>query len=158
MDPRPRLSVVLPSHNEEANVAAIAKALSDVLSPLGSFELVFVNDASTDGTLAEIKKLAAADRRIRYVSFTRNFGHQAALRDGADVVLVPALDGGYVLVGMRRSAARLFQAISWGSERVMTQTRRRLRQLNLTCVELPALADLDTPADFLRMKRAGWVL
>ena len=82
----------------------------------------------------------------------------AALRDGADVVLVPALDGGYVLIGVRRSAARLFQAVRWGSERVLAQTRRRLRQLNLTCVELPALADVDTPADLLRMKRSGWIL
>ena len=78
----PRLSVVLPSHNEELNVAAMAKALGEVLAPLGGFEIVFVNDASTDGTLDAIKRLAAADRRIRYVSFTRNFGHQAALRAG----------------------------------------------------------------------------
>jgi len=82
----------------------------------------------------------------------------AALRDGADVVLVPALDGGYVLIGVRRSAARLFQAVRWGSERVLAQTRRRMRQLNLKCVELPALADVDTPADLLRMKRSGWML
>lgn len=81
----------------------------------------------------------------------------AVLRDGADVVLVPALDGGYVLIGMRRSAARLFQAVRWGSERVLMQTRRRLRQLNLTCVELPALADVDTPTDLLRMKRSDWM-
>jgi len=78
----PRLSVVLPSHNEEQNIAAMAKALSEALAPFGSFELIFVNDASSDGTLAEIKRLAAADRRIRFVSFTRNFGHQAALRAG----------------------------------------------------------------------------
>ena len=80
--PRPRVSVVLPSHNEEQNIAAMASKLGETLAPFGSFELVFVNDASTDGTLAEIKKLAAADNRVRYVSFTRNFGHQAALRAG----------------------------------------------------------------------------
>jgi dolichol-phosphate mannosyltransferase len=80
--PRPRVSVVLPSYNEEPNVAAMAKALGQVLAPAGSFELIFVNDASTDGTLAEIKRLAATDRHVRYVSFTRNFGHQAALRAG----------------------------------------------------------------------------
>lgn len=77
-----------------------------------------------------------------------------ALHDGADVVLVPALDGGYVLIGVRRSAARLFQGIRWGSDRVLTQTRHRLRQLNLNYVELPALADVDTPADLMRMKRS----
>lgn len=80
----------------------------------------------------------------------------AVLHDGADVVLVPALDGGYVLIGVRHSAARLFQGITWGSDRVLTQTRRRLRQLSLICVELPVLADVDTPADLMRMKRSGW--
>jgi rSAM/selenodomain-associated transferase 1 len=80
-----------------------------------------------------------------------------ALHDGADVVLVPALDGGYVLIGVSQSAARLFQGITWGSDRVMAQTRRRLRQLSLKCVELPALADVDTAADLLTMKRSGWI-
>src|SRR5262245_52855451 len=93
----PRFSVVLPRHNEEQNVAAMAKALGEVLAPLGSYELVFVNDASTDGTLAEIKRLAAQDRRVRFVSFTRNFGHQAALRAGlaharGDAVILMACD------------------------------------------------------------------
>src|SRR5262245_41574804 len=78
----PRLSVVLPSHNEERNVAPMAEKLAEVLTPLGEWELVFVNDASTDDTLAEIKRLAGADPRVRFVSFTRNFGHQAALRAG----------------------------------------------------------------------------
>ena len=80
----------------------------------------------------------------------------AALHNGDDVVLVPALDGGYVLIGVRHSAARLFQGITWGSDRVLTQTRRRLRQLRLIGVELPALADVDTPADLMRMKRSDW--
>ncbi len=83
----------------------------------------------------------------------------AALDEGADVVLVPALDGGYVLVGVRRrAAARLFQGIAWGSGRVLSQTRSRLRQLQLKCVELPALADIDTPVDYRKMKRMGRVL
>jgi len=47
----------------------------------GSYEIVFVDDGSTDGTLAAIRG-AARDPGIRYVSFTRNFGHQAALRAG----------------------------------------------------------------------------
>jgi len=69
------------------------------------------------------------------------------LSSGADVVLVPALDGGYVLIGVRHSAARLFQGISWGSEHVLAQTRVRLRRLGLSWVELPPLADVDRPQD-----------
>lgn len=80
-----------------------------------------------------------------------------ALDDGTDVVLVPALDGGYVLIGMRQAAARLFQGVPWGSDRVLAQTRRRLRQLKLAWVELPAVTDVDTPADLRAMRRAGWL-
>ncbi len=69
---RPALSFVLPAHNEAQNVAAMAAALAKVAVPHGS----------TDDTLAEIKALAARHEAVRYVSFTRNFGHQAALRAG----------------------------------------------------------------------------
>ena len=79
---RPKLSIVLPAFNEERNVAALAGRLAEFAGPLGSYEIIFVNDHSSDGTLAEIKSLAAKDAHIRFVSFTRNFGHQAALRAG----------------------------------------------------------------------------
>src|ERR1700730_19349925 len=79
---RPALSFVLPANNEPQNVAAMAAALAKVAAPLGSHEIVFVDDGSTDDTLAEIKALAVRHEAVRYVSFTRNFGHQAALRAG----------------------------------------------------------------------------
>src|SRR6202521_4187590 len=79
---RPELSFVLPAHNEAQNVPAMAAALSKMAAPLGSHEIIFVDDGSTDGTLAEIKALAERDPDVRYVAFTRNFGHQAALRAG----------------------------------------------------------------------------
>lgn len=83
MDPRrPDLSFVLPAHNEAQNVAAMAAALAKIAAPLGSHEIVFVDDGSTDASLAEIKALAARHDAVRYVAFTRNFGHQAALRAG----------------------------------------------------------------------------
>ncbi len=79
---RPCLSVVLPVYNEERNVAAMAARLADIAGPFGSYEILFVDDCSTDRSLSEIKNLAVRDRRIRFVAFTRNFGHQAALRAG----------------------------------------------------------------------------
>jgi glycosyltransferase involved in cell wall biosynthesis len=83
MDPsRPSLSVVLPVYNEERNVAAMAERLAEIAGPFGSYEILFVDDCSTDRSLSEIKGLAVRDRRIRFVAFTRNFGHQAALRAG----------------------------------------------------------------------------
>jgi len=82
-------------------------------------------------------------------SLTPDVLHDAfrALHSGSDVVLVPALDGGYVLIGVRRSAARLFQGVEWGSAKVLAQTRQRLRQMGLNWVELSALADVDRPED-----------
>jgi dolichol-phosphate mannosyltransferase len=79
---RPHISVVLPAYNERQNIAPMAARLSHVLRPLGDWEIIFVDDCSTDGTLAEIKRIAAHEPRVRFVSFTRNFGHSAALRAG----------------------------------------------------------------------------
>lgn len=74
-----------------------------------------------------------------------------ALRDD-DAVVVPAEDGGYVLIGMRRAAAAAFAGVDWGSDRVMTQTRQRLRTLGWRWSEPEALWDVDRPADFERLE------
>ena len=70
---------------------------------------------------------------------------------GRDAVFIPADDGGYVLVGLRRPQPGLFAGIDWGSERVMAQTRQRLAALGLHWVELPGLWDVDRPADLQRL-------
>jgi polyisoprenyl-phosphate glycosyltransferase len=80
--PLPELSVVLPAHDEAANIAPMAAALKQILAPLGRAEIIFVDDGSRDGTLAMVRAAAAVDPAVRFVSFTRNFGHQAALRAG----------------------------------------------------------------------------
>src|ERR1043165_2266456 len=77
----PEISIVLPAHNEAGNISAIAAAIAQAMALQVPYEIVFVDDGSTDGTLAAIRA-AARDPAIRYVSFTRNFGHQAALRAG----------------------------------------------------------------------------
>jgi glycosyltransferase involved in cell wall biosynthesis len=81
-DPLPELSIVLPAHNEAENIAPMVAALKTVAGPLGPFEIIIVDDGSTDGTLAFIRAAAAGEPRLRYIAFTRNFGHEAALRAG----------------------------------------------------------------------------
>jgi polyisoprenyl-phosphate glycosyltransferase len=78
----PDISIVLPAHNEAGNIVPMCLALKAELAPLGSHEIIFVDDGSTDGTLKALRTAAAREASVRYVSFTRNFGHQAALRAG----------------------------------------------------------------------------
>jgi glycosyltransferase involved in cell wall biosynthesis len=80
--PSPELSIVLPACDEAANVALMCATLGKILAPLGSAEVIFIDDGSRVGTLAALRGAAAADPAVRYLSFTRNFGHQAALRAG----------------------------------------------------------------------------
>jgi rSAM/selenodomain-associated transferase 1 len=70
-----------------------------------------------------------------------------------DAVLQPSGDGGYVLIGMRRAERRALAGIQWSSGRELAQTRRRFARLGLSWSELPARADLDTPADYRRARR-----
>lgn len=74
------------------------------------------------------------------------------LADGVPAVLGPAEDGGYILIGARRDARELFEGIDWGTPRVLTQTRTRLRVLGWTWRELEALWDVDRPEDLTRLQ------
>lgn len=75
-----------------------------------------------------------------------------ALLDGDDAVFYPAEDGGYVLVGLRRPQAALFESIAWSTDVVMAQTRERASATGLRLRELETLWDLDTPADLVRWR------
>ena len=79
----------------------------------------------------------------------------AAALDRHDVVIQPATDGGYVLIGLARPQPALFESIDWGGPQVLQQTRARIAVLGLRCVLRPALDDLDTPADLQRALAAG---
>ena len=76
-----KLSVIAPAFNEESCIAKFAQAVF-ALGIENPLEIVFVDDGSSDSTIAEIKTLADRDERIRYVSFSRNFGKEAALLAG----------------------------------------------------------------------------
>lgn len=71
----------------------------------------------------------------------------AAQLDTHDAVLIPSTDGGYVLLGLRHGHASLFTDIAWSTARVAETTRERLRALGWHWAELPALRDVDEPAD-----------
>jgi rSAM/selenodomain-associated transferase 1 len=77
------------------------------------------------------------------------------LRSGTDVVILPAEDGGYVLIGMRKPRPELFADMSWSTAGVMAETRRRLTRLGLSSQEPATLWDVDRPADLERLRAVG---
>jgi glycosyltransferase A (GT-A) superfamily protein (DUF2064 family) len=76
-------------------------------------------------------------------------GLGAAAGDGCDLVLGPADDGGYWLIGLHRSQPSLFSGIPWGSDRVMGCTVERAEGLGLDVGLLATRSDLDWPKDLL---------
>ena len=93
----PALSVVVPFYNEAGNVTPLFEEIRAVMDAVGRpFEMVFVNDGSTDGTLPELRGLAAGDARLRIIDLDGNFGEAAALSAGFRAArgdLVITLDG-----------------------------------------------------------------
>jgi len=79
----PALSIVIPAYNEEANVQSCYRELTGVLEELRqAFEIVFVDDGSTDGTFGTLVALARTDPRLRVIRFRANAGQTAALDAG----------------------------------------------------------------------------
>ena len=79
-----KVSIVVPMYNEQESLEILYQELNRVTDTIKDyeFEYLFVNDGSKDNTLQEIQRLATADDRVRYVSFSRNFGKEAALYAG----------------------------------------------------------------------------
>ena len=75
------------------------------------------------------------------------------LEEGAEVVMGPAEDGGYVLLGLGQAWPELFDAMPWGSDKVAERTRQRCRRSGLRLEELPLLWDIDRPQDLWRLER-----
>lgn len=79
------LSIVVPVYNEAQNIPQLYDRLSKVLTSSGySYEIIMVDDGSTDGSLDEISRLSQKDSQVRALSFSRNFGHMIALSAGLD--------------------------------------------------------------------------
>ncbi|NPA53174.1 MAG: glycosyltransferase family 2 protein, partial [Aquificae bacterium] len=91
------LSIVIPIYNEEENLPILYEKLKSVLEKLGkSYEIIFVNDGSTDRSWEIIKELSQKDPRVVGVNFRRNYGQTAAMSAGFDVAqgdVIITMDG-----------------------------------------------------------------
>lgn len=82
-----KISIVVPCYNEEESLPLFYEEVNKVTEQMkkkAEFEFVFVNDGSRDKTLEELRKLAKKDKRVRYISFSRNFGKEAGMLAGLE--------------------------------------------------------------------------
>ena len=82
-----KISIVVPCYNEEESLPLFYKEVNKVTEKMkakAEFEFVFVNDGSKDNTLEELRNLAKKDKRVRYISFSRNFGKEAGMLAGLE--------------------------------------------------------------------------
>jgi rSAM/selenodomain-associated transferase 1 len=80
-------------------------------------------------------------------------GAANALREGNEIVIIPAEDGGYVLIGTRTPQPAIFADIAWGTNTVLADTRTRVIEQRLMLIEQPPLWDVDTEAEYARLER-----
>lgn len=90
----PKLSIFLPVYNEEENLERLNQKIFAAMAELGhSFEVIYVDDGSSDRSLDLLKKFAAEDRRVKVIGFRRNYGQTAAMAAGIDAargeILIP---------------------------------------------------------------------
>ena len=83
-----KISIIIPCYNEEAAIPLFYREMNKVMNKMKQvkFELLFINDGSIDNTLKEIKSLAKSNKEVKYISFSRNFGKEAAMMAGLDYV------------------------------------------------------------------------
>ena len=76
-----KISIIIPSYNEEGNIIELNKKLTTTLENY-DYELIYINDGSKDATLNKIKKVSTDNENIKYISFSKNFGKEAAMYAG----------------------------------------------------------------------------
>jgi undecaprenyl-phosphate 4-deoxy-4-formamido-L-arabinose transferase len=144
----PRVSIVIPVLNEEQNLGPLHARLAPVMDGIpGGAEVVFVDDGSADRSLAVLRELAKRDRRVRVVSFNRNYGQHAAVFAGLDAArgqtvvtldadlqnppediprLLAKIDEGFDVVGGWRENRKDTLFRRWASRQVNRLMRRVL--------------------------------
>ena len=81
-----KISIIVPCYNEESSLPIFYKEISKISKEMNevTFEFLFINDGSKDKTLEILRELAKADERVRYISFSRNFGKEAGMYAGLE--------------------------------------------------------------------------
>ncbi len=132
-DGRKTVAIVIPVYNEQGNVDALCGELSKIMAEQSAFawRLIFVDDGSRDETIPKLVEQQKAGMPITILRFTRNFGHQAAIKAGldyADADAVITMDG-----DLQHPPAMIPQLLAlWQQGNLMVQTVRAQNQANLS--------------------------
>jgi glycosyltransferase involved in cell wall biosynthesis len=187
-EPRPHICLVIPVFNEEDGLAALEAALHKALDGRDfSWSALFVDDGSSDGTLAAIRKLHDADPRFGAISFSRNFGKDVAIAAGlryarGDAVVlldadlqhppdvIPAFvarwrEGAKVVFGQRRSreadswARRLYSRLFHAIFRRIAQTRLPIGVVDFLLLDRKAVDSINRLGERTRFSKGlyAWI-
>lgn len=148
-------SVVVPVFNEEANLPELYRRLLAVMEGLGqAFEIIFVDDGSSDGTLEALRWLHREDERVRAIALSRNFGHQHAVTSGLAYASGQAI---IVIDGDLQDPPEVIPSLvsAWGQGyQVVYAVRRRRPEGTLKRAAynffyrlMSFIADIDVPLD-----------
>lgn len=93
-----KISIVIPAYNEEGNLMPVYQRIKSIFENMQgySFEIIFVNDGSRDNTQSRLEEMALDFLEIKYIEFSRNFGHQPAVKAGMDYAdgnVIISMDG-----------------------------------------------------------------
>jgi len=152
----PKYSLIIPIYNEEETIPELYRRVSDVMDSLDdSVELILINDGSRDRSLNLMRELQERDARVCYISFARNFGHQAAVTAGLNFArgqVIVVLDAD--LQDPPELIPKMIESWQAGYHVVYAQRTKRKKESwfkRLTAYVfyrlLQQLADVDIPAD-----------
>ncbi|NCS77708.1 MAG: glycosyltransferase family 2 protein [Microcystis aeruginosa K13-07] len=152
----PKYSLIIPIYNEEETIPELYRRVSDVMDSLDdSVELILINDGSRDRSLNLMRELQERDARVCYISFARNFGHQAAVTAGLNFArgqVIVVLDAD--LQDPPELIPKMIESWQAGYHVVYAQRTKRKKESwfkRLTAYVfyrlLRRLADVDIPAD-----------
>ena len=152
METRKKISVIVPCFNEEESLGTFNRALISVLPTSYLWEIIYVNDGSSDHTFQVIQALAKENQDIKYISFSRNFGHQNALKAGYDFAsgdcaisldadlqhppsVIPELiskwEEGFEIVNTQRNDHKSISYSKKMSSKIFYQIMRKLSDVNI---------------------------
>jgi polyisoprenyl-phosphate glycosyltransferase len=155
-NPAPSVSVIVPCFNEEEGLPECHKRLTAVLVSVGTwYEIVYIDDGSSDGTPAQLEALHASDANVTVIELSRNFGHQAAVTAGLEIakgevaVIIDAdlQDPPEVIAEMIQAWQQGYEVVYGVRESRQGETGFKLWTAKLFYRMINALSDIEIPMD-----------